>query len=100
MQLTFSEHENLVLKILGKRRMTIEEISEEFYHSRQLPSESRNYVAGVIRRIERKCDRLKLEWTLHGKGVGRGGRTIWRGKRTSLKKESDNGIGQSDSDRA
>lgn len=77
----FSEHENLVLHVLGKRRMTVQEISEEFYHSQELPLESRNYVAMVIRRIVRKCDKFKLNWTLEGKGGGRGGRSIWRSER-------------------
>lgn len=83
MQLTFSEHEKMVLHILGRRKMTVQEISEEFYHARELPLESRNYVAQVIRRITRKCDKLELEWTLYGRGGGRGGRTIWKDKRRS-----------------
>lgn len=81
MKLGFSEHEQMILHILGRSKMTIEEIALEFYHSRDLPLEPRNYVAQVVRRIDRKCDKLKLGWTLKGKGGGRGGRTIWRGKR-------------------
>ncbi len=77
----FSEHEKMLLHILGRRKMTIEELSEQFYHSRELPLESRNYVAQIVRRITRKCDKMKLNWTLQGRGGGRGGRTIWRDKR-------------------
>lgn len=77
----FSEHENMILKILGRRKMSIQEISDSFYHSREVPLASRNYVALVIRRIEAKCEKDKLSWTIRGKGIGRGGKTVWRGKR-------------------
>lgn len=78
MMVVFSEHEKMVLKILGRRKMTIHEIADEFYHSREVELAPRNYVAFVIRRITAKCKKMKLKWTLEGKGVGRGGRTVWR----------------------
>lgn len=78
---SFSEHEKLVLTIIGRRKMTVQEISDTFYHSREVPLAERNYVANIIRRIAAKCEKQKLEWTLLGKGGGRGGRTVWRGKR-------------------
>lgn len=81
----FSEHEKLILKILGRRKLTIQEISDSFYHSREVPLTSRNYVAGIIRRIEAKCEQQKLGWTIHARGTGRGGRTVWRAKRTGAK---------------
>lgn len=77
----FSEHERLVLKILGRRKLTIQELADTFYHSQEAELVSRNYVAGIIRRIEAKCEKEQLKWTILGKGSGRGGRTVWRGKR-------------------
>jgi hypothetical protein len=76
----FSEHEKMVLKILGRRKMTVQEISDTFYHSRQVPLADRNYVAGILRRIEAKCEKEDLDWTLLSEGTGRGGKTVWRGK--------------------
>lgn len=77
----FSEHERMVLKIMGRRKLTIQEISDTFYHSQEVPLASRNYVALIIRRIEAKCVKEKLPWTIQSKGLGRGGKTVWRGKR-------------------
>lgn len=78
---TFSTHEQMILKILGSSKMTIHQLSEGFYGSRSLPFEGRNYVAKIIRRISAKCEIHKLRWTIKGKGGGRGGRTVWRGVR-------------------
>lgn len=75
----FSEHEKMVIKILGRSKMTIHDLSESFYGSRNLPFEGQNYVAKVVRRIASKCEIHKLNWTIKGVGGGRGGRTIWRG---------------------
>lgn len=77
----FSEHERMVLTIIGRKKMTVQEISDSFYHSQEVPLADRNYVAGIIRRIEAKCEKQKLKWTLLGKGAGRAGRVVWRGKR-------------------
>lgn len=82
---SFSEHEKMILKVLGRRKMSIQELSDCFYHSQEVELPERNYVAGVIRRINAKCEREKLPWTLLGKGAGRGGRKIWRGKRARRK---------------
>lgn len=82
MEPRFSEHEKMVLHILGRRKMTVREISEQFYHSQELPLESQNYVAMIVRRIVRKCEKMDLNWTIEGKGGGRGGRTIWRAKKS------------------
>lgn len=81
----FSEHEKLILEILGRRKLTVQEISDTFYHSQEVPLASRNYVALIIRRIGAKCEKAKLKWTIHSKGLGRGGKTVWRGKRGRTK---------------
>lgn len=84
----FSEHETSILKILGRRKMSIHELTEKFYNLDDVevgPIEC-NYIAVVVRRIKVKCEKLKTPWTLTGKGAGRAGRVIWRGKRTKTKK--------------
>jgi hypothetical protein len=73
----FSAHEEQVLKIIGRKKITVAEITESF-KSEQPHLDTQNYVASVIRRINRKCVHHKLDWTLVGKGTGRGGRTVWR----------------------
>ena len=77
--LKFSEHEKMILKILGRRKMTVKELSEEFYSSRQVELASRNYVNMIIRRIAAKCEIHQVNWTIKGKGGGRHGKTVWRG---------------------
>lgn len=84
----FSEHEKMVLKILGRRKLTVQEISDSFYHSREVPLASRNYVGLVLRRIEAKCEKFKLKWTVHGEGSGRHGKTVWRGKRGNNRRKT------------
>lgn len=88
MQKIFSEHEKMVLVILGRRKLSIQEISDSFYHSRQVPVAEKNYVAGILRRIEAKCLKNKLKWTINGRGCGRGGRIVWRGKRAKCTNRS------------
>ncbi len=80
----FSEAEQQVLKILGRKKMTIQDIAEDFYHDGDSHHEivdPGNYIANVVRRIKRKCEFFKLDWTIDGVGRGRGGRTVWRSKR-------------------
>ena len=77
----FSESEESILKIIGRRKMTIAEITEEYFAYVEPRLDDNNYVGSVIRRIKKKCDFHKLPWTLVGKGGGRGGRTVWRSKR-------------------
>ncbi len=77
----FSPHESEILKIIGKRKVTIAEITAEFYAERTKLFDSSNYIASVVRRINRKCDHIKAPWRLAGSGSGRHGRKIWREKR-------------------
>jgi hypothetical protein len=84
MQDIFSTNERLVLKIIGRRKMTIAAVADFFYDSCSLKGdelERKNYIAGVVRRIVRKCELNNSPWTLVGKGGGRTGRTVWRQKR-------------------
>lgn len=79
----FSFSELLVIKIMGKKKMTIAEITKEMYidDEEAAPIEPNNYVASVVRKISKKCDYHKLPWTINGEGNGRGGRTVWRERR-------------------
>lgn len=76
----FSQNEEKILKVLGKEKMTVKEIACHFYDNPG-DTDQRNYIAGVIRRIVRKCERYHMAWTLKGEGSGRHGRTIWRAKK-------------------
>ncbi len=75
MENVFSDTEQKVLKILGRRKMTIAQLAEKIKPDLVDPN---NYLAGVVRRITRKCEHYHMTWTLKGKGAGRHGRTIWR----------------------
>lgn len=76
----FSESEIKILEILDGRKMTIAELTKEFY-SEPLPMDANNKVASVVRRIVRKCEHHDLTWTLAGEGAGRAGRTVWKKRR-------------------
>ncbi len=78
----FSTNEAQVLKIIGRRKMTIIEITDKYYHSRgPRPMNANNYIGMVVRRINTKCEYHNLPWGLEGTGMGRGGKTVWRSKR-------------------
>jgi hypothetical protein len=72
----FSDSEQKVLKILGRKKMLIGDLVTEFY--RRKPVDANNKIGTFIRRIQKKCDFHELPWTLDGQGAGRNGRTIWR----------------------
>jgi hypothetical protein len=76
----FSPDETKVLKILRNRKMTIAALADFFYDGKHTLIE-RNYLGGVVRRINLKCEVNRLPWTLKGEGGGRKGRVIWKGKR-------------------
>ncbi len=76
--LSFSDGERRVLKILGRKRMTVSRIAERFYGD--VPMNGSIVIASIIRKITLKCERSKSPWTLRGEGVGRAGRTVWRTK--------------------
>lgn len=78
MNTIFSPLEHEILTTLGRRRMTIAELTEK------VSPEGGPFAAGsitsAIRRINLKCEWHELDWYLKGEGLGRGGRTIWREK--------------------
>ena len=74
----FSKKEDLILKVLGAKKMSIAEISKAIFDGKSLPFNANIVTATTIRRINEKCRYYKMPWTLVGKGAGRTGRTVWR----------------------
>ncbi len=78
----FSPNERRILLILGRRKMTITEITAKAHpFAPVLPLNAEQSVAMSIRRIIKKCNYYGKTWTLVGTGMGRHGRTVWRAKR-------------------
>lgn len=64
MKAIFSEREEEIIKIIGRRKMTIEEITREVFFSDERTFDSDISVGNSIRRIIRKCSYNNLPWTL------------------------------------
>lgn len=77
----FSPMETKILRVLGRRKMMIGEITKKMYDHKKGPIGANNGVGTAIRRINIKCDYHKLPWFLNGSGVGRGGKEVWKDKR-------------------
>lgn len=77
----FSPTEQKVLQVLGRRKMSIEEITENILEGRTMFLADRNNVAGAVRRINEKCEKNRLPWFLNGTGSGRAGRIVWKERR-------------------
>lgn len=75
----FSPREQEILKVLGRKKMSITEIVDELNLDL---FDANNVIAGAVRRINKKCETKKLSWFLNGEGSGRNGRTIWKEKRS------------------
>lgn len=75
----FSPTENKVLKILGRRKLTITEIREKFYEDeKEEPLNPNNVISSVVNRINKKVEYHNLDWFINGVGLGRGGKTVWK----------------------
>ena len=74
----FSPMEQQVMKIIGKKAKSINTIALEYYEGKTKPSNPRNVVANVIKKINAKCERHRLPFFYNGSGIGRGGRRIWK----------------------
>jgi hypothetical protein len=65
MKEVFSEREQLILKIIGKKRnMTIKEISAELFWNDPAVFDKEITIGNSIRRIIKKCEAFKIHWTL------------------------------------
>ena len=76
----FSPLENKILKILGRRKLTVTQITGSIFNRRKKSIDANNGIAHAIRRINSKCDYHRLNWFLNGVGRGRGGKLVWKDK--------------------
>lgn len=76
----FSEREEQIIKIIGKKALTLQNIASKLYGGPYIPMDAVITVGNSVRRIIKKCEHNKLKWTLvkHNTGV-RGIITIQRG---------------------
>jgi len=68
----FSEREENVIDIIGRKKMTLQLICEElFMHDYNKPFDAEISVGGTVRRIIKKCDHHELNWTFAKKKIGK-----------------------------
>jgi len=60
----FSEREQKIIKIIGRKKITLAEISTDLFKNGEEPFESAIVVANSVRRIIKKCSHHALDWTL------------------------------------
>ena len=61
----FSNRENKILKIIGRRKITIDDICMKLFMKDDEPFEPNISVSNAIRRINKKCEFYKLDWSLN-----------------------------------
>jgi hypothetical protein len=76
----FTAPEKEVLKILGRKKLTISQIVSR-WGGPSHALDRNNYIASVIRRINKKCKHHGLTFSIAGEGAGRGGKTVWKESR-------------------
>lgn len=61
----FSEREKEILRVLGTKSMTIEQITEEVFEGKDnKPFDAHISIGNSIRRIIEKCRHYELKWVL------------------------------------
>ena len=60
----FSEREEKIIKIVGRKKMRLSEITEELFKDEGTPLDATIKVAGAVNRIMRKCKYYELNWKL------------------------------------
>jgi len=74
----FSQIQEKILDILGKKEMTIQDIAKEVYKgSKDKPLSPNNSIVSAISYINLKCYKNKLDWRIEGEGSGRKGKTVY-----------------------
>lgn len=82
----FSETENKVLDLLGKRSLTIGQLTDKYFKDcDRKPINPNAVVSGSILRINKKCEYHKLTWFINGVGLGRSGKKVWIDKQPKMK---------------
>lgn len=59
----FSEREERIIKIVGRKKLTLDEISEKLFKNEPTPFDANILVGNSIRRIIKKCSYNNLKWT-------------------------------------
>lgn len=59
----FSEREAAIIKIIGRRRLTLEDISTELFKNSST-LDPKIAIANSVTRIIKKCSHYNLKWTL------------------------------------
>ncbi len=65
----FSSREKEVIKIIGRRKITISKISEELFKGKNKPLDANITVGNTVIRIIKKCEHYELNWTYEKKRV-------------------------------
>ena len=74
----FSQIQEKILDILGKKEMTIQDIAKEVYKgSKDKPLSPNNSIVSAISYINLKCYKNKLDWRIEDEGSGRKGKTVY-----------------------
>lgn len=61
----FSDREQKIIKIIGRKKVTLNEIAVELFKEGNEPFESDIAVGNSVRRIIKKCTHHNLEWNLN-----------------------------------
>lgn len=60
----FSIREKEVIKIIGRKKLTLTKIAYELFKNEPTPFNSRISAANTVRRIMQKCSFYELKWSL------------------------------------
>jgi hypothetical protein len=65
----FSSREKEIIKIIGRRKITISKIREELFKGKNKPLDANINVGNSVIRIIKKCEHYDLSWTYEKKRV-------------------------------
>lgn len=65
----FSERENKIIKIIGRKTTTIQAISDELFKDEPNTLDAETKVSSCLNRIIKKCEYHSLPWTLTKKRI-------------------------------
>lgn len=60
----FSDREQKIINIIGRKKLTYNDIISELFKNGSKPFDTNITVANSVRRIIRKCSHHNLKWTL------------------------------------